>query len=244
MLEKLKLEVYKANLLLPEYGLVIFTWGNVSAVSREHGRIVIKPSGVAYEDLTPENMAVTDLSGRKTEKEGYDPSSDTLTHAVLYERFPEIGAVVHTHSPWATSWAQAGRDIPCYGTTHADYIFGEIPCVRGLTGEEIEGEYEKNTGLAIAEEIEKRGKDPFMTPVVLCRGHGVFAWGRDAEEAVHNAAAAEEIAKMAARTEQISPFAEPVPETLKNRHYFRKHGADAYYGQKRSVSEETGSEGS
>ena len=233
MMEQLKQEDSEPNLLLPEYGLVIFTWGNVSAVSREQRRIVIKPSGVEYKELTPEKMAVTDLEGRKT-GDGYEPSSDTLTHAVLYERFPEIGAVVHTHSPWATSWAQAGRDIPCYGTTHADYIFGEIPCVRGLTGEEIEGEYERNTGLVIAEELEKRGRDPLSVPVVLCRSHGVFAWGRDAVEAVHNAAAAEEIAKLAAQTEQISPFAEPAPETLVNRHYFRKHGKDAYYGQARS----------
>lgn len=230
MLEQLKREVYEANMLLPEYGLVTFTWGNVSGISREQGRIVIKPSGVEYKSLSPENMAVTDLDGRKTGSV-WEPSSDTPTHAALYERFPEIGGIVHTHSPWATSWAQAGRDIPCYGTTHADYIFGEIPCVRGLTREEIEGEYEKNTGLVIAEELERRGLDPLSVTVVLCRNHGVFAWGRDAMEAVHNAAVAEEIAKMAARTEQISPFAETAPEALVNRHYFRKHGDGAYYGQ-------------
>ena len=175
MLEQLKREVYEANMLLPEYGLVTFTWGNVSGISREQGRIVIKPSGVEYESLSPENMAVTDLDGRKMGSV-WEPSSDTPTHAVLYERFLEIGGIVHTHSPWATSWAQAGRDIPCYGTTHADYIFGEIPCVRGLTREEIEGEYEKNTGLVIAEELERRGLDPLSVPVVLCRNHGVFAW--------------------------------------------------------------------
>ena len=230
MLEELKRRVYEANMQLPKHGLVTFTWGNVSEIDRETGYFAIKPSGVEYEDLTPEKMAVTDLEGRKTER-GYEPSSDTLTHAVLYEHFPEIGAVVHTHSPWATSWAQAGRDIPCYGTTHADYILGEIPCVRGLTREEAEGEYERNTGFVIAEELERRRLDPLRVPVVLCRNHGVFAWGRDAMEAVHNAAAAEEIAKMAARTEQISPFAEPAPEALVNRHYFRKHGEGAYYGQ-------------
>ena len=204
MLEQLKKEVYEANLLLPKYDLVTFTWGNVSGIDREKGLFVIKPSGVEYDKLTPEDMVVMDLEGNKVEGR-YNPSSDTPTHVVLYNRFPQIGGVVHTHSSWATSWAQAGRDIPCYGTTHADYIYGEIPCVRNLTREEIEEAYERNTGVLIADEFEARGKDPAAVPAVLCKNHGVFTWGKDAHEAVHNAVVAEEVAKMAARCEMLNP---------------------------------------
>ena len=230
MLEQLKKEVYEANLLLPKYDLVTFTWGNVSGIDREKGLFVIKPSGVEYDKLTPEDMVVMDLEGNKVEGR-YNPSSDTPTHVVLYNRFPQIGGVVHTHSSWATSWAQAGRDIPCYGTTHADYIYGEIPCVRNLTREEIEEAYERNTGVLIADEFEARGKDPAAVPAVLCKNHGVFTWGKDAHEAVHNAVVAEEVAKMAARCEMLNPQVEPAPQGLQDKHYYRKHGANAYYGQ-------------
>ena len=231
MLEELKKEVYEANLLLPKYGLVTFTWGNVSGMDREKGLFVIKPSGVEYDKLTPQDMVVMDLEGNQVEGK-LRPSSDTPTHVVLYRRFPEVCGIVHTHSAWATSWAQAGRDIPCYGTTHADYFYGEIPCVRGLTKEEIEGEYEKNTGIVIADEFAARKKDPQVTPATLVRNHGVFAWGRDAKEAVHNAVVVEEVAKMAARTERLNADVTPAPQELQDKHYFRKHGAGAYYGQK------------
>ena len=230
MLEQLKKEVYEANMLLPKYNLVTFTWGNVSGIDRESGLFVIKPSGVEYDLLKPEDMVVMDLQGNKVEGK-YKPSSYTPTHLVLYNRFKDIGGVVHTHSPWATSWAQAGRDIPCYGTTHADYIYGEIPCVRNLTKEEIEEAYEKNTGVLIADEFEARKKDPIAVPAVLCKNHGVFTWGKDAHEAVHNAVVAEEVAKMAARCEMINPNVTPAPQELQDKHYYRKHGANAYYGQ-------------
>ena len=230
MLEQLKKEVYEANMLLPKYNLVTFTWGNVSGIDRESGLFVIKPSGVEYDLLKPEDMVVMDLQGNKVEGK-YKPSSDTPTHLVLYNRFKDIGGVVHTHSPWATSWAQAGRDIPCYGTTHADYIYGEIPCVRNLTKEEIEEAYEKNTGVLIADEFEARKKDPIAVPAVLCKNHGVFTWGKDAHEAVHNAVVAEEVAKMAASCEMINPNVTPAPQELQDKHYYRKHGANAYYGQ-------------
>lgn len=231
MLEELKKEVYEANLLLPKYGLVTFTWGNVSGMDREKGLFVIKPSGVEYDKLTPQDMVVMDLEGNQVEGK-LRPSSDTPTHVILYRRFPEVCGIVHTHSAWATSWAQAGRDIPCYGTTHADYFYGEIPCVRGLTKEEIEGEYEKNTGIVIADEFVARKKDPQATPATLVRNHGVFAWGRDAKEAVHNAVVVEEVAKMATRTERLNADVTPAPQELQDKHYFRKHGAGAYYGQK------------
>lgn len=231
MLEELKKEVYEANLLLPKYGLVTFTWGNVSGMDREKGLFVIKPSGVEYDKLTPQDMVVMDLEGNQVEGE-LRPSSDTPTHVILYRRFPEVCGIVHTHSAWATSWAQAGRDIPCYGTTHADYFYGEIPCVRGLTKEEIEGEYEKNTGIVIADEFAVRKKDPQATPATLVRNHGVFAWGRDAKEAVRSAVVVEEVAKMAARTERLNADVTPAPQELQDKHYFRKHGAGAYYGQK------------
>ena len=231
MLEQLKQEVYEANMQLPKYGLVTFTWGNVSGIDRESGLFVIKPSGVEYDKLTPDDMVVVDLDGNKVEGK-YNPSSDTPTHVVLYNRFPKIGGVVHTHSSWATSWAQAGRGIPCYGTTHADYVYGEIPCVRCLTKQEIEEAYEKNTGVLIADEFEKRKKDYIAVPVVLCKNHGVFAWGKDAGEAVHNAVVAEEVAKMAARCELHNPDVNPIPRELQDKHYYRKHGENAYYGQK------------
>ncbi|MGF6990092.1 L-ribulose-5-phosphate 4-epimerase [Lachnospiraceae bacterium PM6-15] len=231
MLEQLKQEVYEANMLLPKYGLVTFTWGNVSAIDQEKGLFVIKPSGVEYDKLKPEDMVVCDLEGNKVEG-AYNPSSDTATHAVLYREFANIGGIVHTHSAWATSWAQAGRDIPCYGTTHADYIYGAVPCVRNLTAEEIEAGYEENTGVLIVEEFKKRDIDPIATPAVLCKNHGPFTWGKDAADAVHNAVVLDEVAKMAARCEMINPENTPAPQVLQDKHYFRKHGANAYYGQK------------
>ncbi|MFR7423848.1 MAG: L-ribulose-5-phosphate 4-epimerase [Clostridium sp.] len=232
MLEQLKQEVYEANMLLPKYHLVTFTWGNVSGIDREKGLFVIKPSGVDYDKLTPDSMVVVNLEGEVVEGD-YRPSSDTPTHVVLYNRFQEIGGVVHTHSPWATSWAQAGRGIPCYGTTHADYLYGQVPCVRTLTKEEIETAYEKNTGVLIADEFERLAVDYIATPAVLCKNHGPFTWGKDAKEAVHNAVVLEEVAKMAARCEQIDPKVNPAPQELQDKHYYRKHGKNAYYGQSR-----------
>lgn len=230
MLEELKKKVYEANMQLPKHGLVTFTWGNVSEIDRESGLFVIKPSGVPYETMTPDDMVVMNLDGERVEGR-YNPSSDTPTHAELYRAFPEIGGVVHTHSSWATSWAQAGRSIPCYGTTHADYIYGEVPCLRVLTKEEIDEAYEKNTGLLIVSEFKKRGLDASAVPAVLCKNHGPFAWGKDADEAVHNAVVLEEVAKMAARAEMINPQVKPAPQELQDKHYYRKHGAGAYYGQ-------------
>lgn len=230
MLEELKQKVYEANMDLPKYGLVTFTWGNVSAIDRESGLFVIKPSGVEYDKLTPEDMVVMDLEGNKVEGR-YNPSSDTATHLELYKAFPEIGGVVHTHSSYATSWAQAGRSIPCYGTTHADYIYGEVPCVRCLTKEEIEAGYEANTGRLIVEEFIRRCKEPMAVPAVLCKNHGPFTWGKDAKDAVHNAVVLEEVAKMAYRAEVINPRVDPAPQELQDKHYYRKHGANAYYGQ-------------
>lgn len=230
MLEQLKQEVYEANMLLPKYHLVTFTWGNVSGIDREKGLFVIKPSGVDYDKLTPDSMVVVNLEGEVVEGD-YRSSSDTPTHVVLYNRFQEIGGVVHTHSPWATSWAQAGRGIPCYGTTHADYLYGQVPCVRTLTKEEIETAYEKNTGVLIADEFERLAVDYLATPAVLCKNHGPFTWGKDAKEAVHNAVVLEEVAKMAARCEQIDPKVNPAPQELQDKHYYRKHGKNAYYGQ-------------
>ena len=232
MLEQLKQEVYEANMLLPKYHLVTFTWGNVSGIDREKGLFVIKPSGVDYDKLTPDSMVVVNLEGEVVEGD-YRPSSDTPTHVVLYNRFQEIGGVVHTHSPWATSWAQAGRGIPCYGTTHSDYLYGQVPCVRTLTKEEIETAYEKNTGVLIADEFERLAVDYIATPAVLCKNHGPFTWGKDAKEAVHNAVVLEEVAKMAARCEQIDPKVNPAPQELQDKHYYRKHGKNAYYGQSR-----------
>ena len=230
MLEELKKQVYKANMELPRYGLVTFTWGNASGIDRESGLFVIKPSGVEYEKLRAEDMVVVDLKGVKVEG-NYNPSSDTATHAALYSRFPGIGGIVHTHSSYATSWAQAGRGIPCYGTTHADYIYGEVPCLRCLTKEEIGEAYEENTGDLIVNEFLRMERDPMAVPAVLCKNHGPFAWGKDAMDAVHNAVVLEEVAKMAYRTETINPKVLPAPRELQDKHYFRKHGANAYYGQ-------------
>lgn len=230
MLEELKKEVYEANILLPKYGLVTFTWGNVSAIDRKSGYFIIKPSGVSYDGMTKEDMVVMDLEGNKIEGK-WNPSSDTKTHIEIYKKFKDVGGIVHTHSPYATSWAQAGRSIPCYGTTHADYFYGEIPCLRCLTEEEIEEAYETNTGRLIVSEFERMQKDPLAVPSALCQYHGVFSWGKDAEEAVHNAVVTEEVAKMAYRTEAINPHVEAAPKALQDKHYFRKHGANAYYGQ-------------
>ena len=230
MLEELKKKVYEANMELPRYGLVTFTWGNVSGIDREKGLFVIKPSGVDYDKMTWEDMVVMDLEGNKVEGK-FKPSSDTPTHLELYKAFPEIGGIVHTHSSYATIWAQAGRSIPCYGTTHADYIYGEVPCVRCLTKEEIEEAYETNTGHLIVNEFKRMNKDPMAVPAVLCKNHGPFAWGKDPMDAVHNAVVLEEVAKMAYRTEIINPQVQPAPNELQDKHYYRKHGANAYYGQ-------------
>lgn len=215
---------------LPARKLVTFTWGNVSGIDREKGLVVIKPSGVDYEVMKPEDMVVLDLDGNIVEG-SMKPSSDTPTHIELYKAFPNIGGVVHTHSPEATSWAQAGRDIPLYGTTHADYFYGAIPCARSLTKEEIDEAYEKNTGLVIIETFKTRNIDPDYTPGVLCTNHGVFSWGTDPDNAVHNSVVMEEVAKMALRTELLRPGIQPAPDYLKDKHFFRKHGANAYYGQ-------------
>ena len=215
---------------LPKRGLVTYTWGNVSEIDRETGYFVIKPSGVDYETMSPDDMVVMDLEGNRIEGR-YKPSSDTPTHIELYKRYAEIGGVVHTHSPEATSWAQAGRSIPLYGTTHADYFYGEIPCARGLTQEEIDEAYEKNTGLVIIETFDSRGLNPVYTPAVLCVNHGPFTWGKDAAEAVHNAVVLEEVAKMALKTELINPKVQVAPDRIRDKHFFRKHGENAYYGQ-------------
>lgn len=230
MLEELKRSVLEANILLPKYGLVTFTWGNVSGIYREKGLVVIKPSGVSYEGMTAKDMVVVDLNGEVVEGK-WKPSSDTATHVELYKAFPNIGGIVHTHSGYATSWAQAGRDIPCYGTTHADYFFGDIPCLRSLTKEEIEEAYERNTGRLIVSEFVRLGKDPAAVPGCLCKNHGPFAWGKDPHEAVHNAVVLEEVAKMAYRCELINPQVQPAPQELQDKHYLRKHGKKAYYGQ-------------
>lgn len=230
MLEDVKKRVYEANMELPKRKLITYTWGNVSEIDRETGYFVIKPSGVDYEELTPDDMVVLDLDCNVIEGK-YRPSTDTATHAEMYKKYPEIGGVVHTHSPEATAWAQAGRDIPMYGTTHADYFLGDIPCARCLTDEEIEGEYEKNTGLVIIETFEERELNPMYTPAVLCQNHGVFTWGKNASEAVHNAVVLEEVAKMATKTEVINPKVKHAPDNIKKKHFYRKHGANAYYGQ-------------
>lgn len=229
MLEELKKQVCEANLELPKYGLVTFTWGNVSGVDREKGLMVIKPSGVEYDNMTPEDMVVVSLAtGEKVEGK-WKPSSDTPTHVALYHAFPSIGGVVHTHSRWATSWAQAGRGIPAYGTTHGDYFYGEIPCTRKMTTAEIEGEYELETGNVIIETFE--GKSAGDIPAVLVHSHGPFTWGADPHNAVHNAVVLEELAFMAYHTEAIAPGKETMQSKLLDKHYLRKHGKNAYYGQ-------------
>ena len=228
MLESLKQKVYEANMELPKRGLITYTWGNVSGIDRETGYFVIKPSGVDYDLLKPEDMVVMDLEVNKIEGH-LNPSSDTPTHIELYKAYPEIGGVVHTHSPWATSWAQAGRYIPCYGTTHADYFYGDIPCARLLTENEIEENYEKNTGLVIVETI--GDENPLFVPGILCSNHGPFTWGKDAHDAVHNAVVLEEVAKMASCTESINKSSSKAPQSMQDKHFMRKHGPNAYYGQ-------------
>ena len=231
MLEELKERVLRANLELVKNGLVLFTWGNVSGIDREKGLVVIKPSGVSYEGMKAEDMVIVDLDGNIAEG-NLRPPSDTPTHLELYRKYPKIGGVTHTHSTFATAWAQAGRDIPFYGTTHADYFHSDIPCARSLTREEIEGEYEKNTGKVIIERFTESGLDPVETPGVLVRSHGVFAFGKDAAQSVYHATVIEEVAKMAYLTEQISPDVSRADGFMMEKHYLRKHGKNAYYGQK------------
>ena len=228
MLEQLKEQVFQANLDLVKHGLVIFTWGNVSGIDRETGHVVIKPSGVSYNNMKPKDMVVLNLYGQVVEG-NLKPSSDAPTHLVLYRQFANIGGIVHTHSEWATSWAQAGRSIPALGTTHADYFHGEIPCTRSMIRNEIEGEYEKETGKVIVERF--KNLNPDYVPGVLVNNHGPFSWGTDARNAVHNAVVMEEVAKMAFRTLIINPDA-MMSQTLLDKHFLRKHGKDAYYGQK------------
>lgn len=228
MLEELKQKVLRANLDLVKHGLVIFTWGNVSGIDRKKGLIVIKPSGVKYDDMTREDMVVLDMEGNIVEG-SLKPSSDTPTHLLLYKHFESVGGIVHTHSEWATSWAQAGKPIPPYGTTHADYFYGEIPCTRKLTKEEVQQDYEKNTGLVIVETF--KNLDYEAIPGVLVNGHAPFTWGKDPDEAVHNAVVTDEVAKMAFRNEIIGNRT-PIDQYLLDKHYKRKHGKDAYYGQK------------
>jgi L-ribulose-5-phosphate 4-epimerase len=228
MLEELKEKVFRANLDLVKHDLVIFTWGNVSGIDREKQLMVIKPSGVSYDTMKAGDMVVVDMEGNVVEG-SLRPSSDTPTHLVLYQNFRTIGGIVHTHSEWATSWAQAGRSIPAYGTTHADYFYGEIPCTRKLKSEEIQSDYEKNTGLVIIEKF--RDMDPESMPAVLIEGHAPFSWGKDPSEAVHNAVVLEEVAKMAFRNEVLGNT-QPIDQYLLDKHYNRKHGKDAYYGQK------------
>ena len=232
MLEALKQAVYEANMALPRHGLVTFTWGNVSGIDRESGIMVIKPSGVDYESLTAEMMVAMDLNGKRVEGD-LNPSSDTDTHIELYCAYPSIGGIVHTHSAHAVAWAQAGRDIPCYGTTHADYFYDSVPCTRSLTPEEVEESYERNTGRVICETFDSRGLNPKHVPGVICRNHGPFTWGKNAAEAVYHAVVLEEVAKMALYTLQITPNVEPAPQYVQDKHFMRKHGPNAYYGQKK-----------
>ena len=228
MLSELKEQVWQANLLLPKYNLVTFTWGNVSGIDREKGLVVIKPSGVEYAGMTAEDMVVVDLDGRRVEGK-WKPSSDTPTHVELYKAFPECGGIVHTHSRWATTFAQAGMDIPAMGTTQGDYFYGAIPCTRPMTETEIGGEYEKETGKVIVETFAQR--DPAAVPGVLVFSHGPFAWGRDAMEAVHNAVVMEEVAFMDWHAMMLNPARGPMQQALLDKHYLRKHGKNAYYGQ-------------
>ena len=230
MLEKLKQEVLEANLLLPKHGLVTFTWGNVSGIDREAGLVVIKPSGVDYDGMSADDMVVVDLDGNRVEGK-WKPSSDTATHLALYKAFPALGGIVHTHSRWATSFAQAGRGIPAFGTTQGDYFYGEIPCTRKMTPQEIAGEYELETGNVIIETFKSREIDPAQVPAVLVHSHGPFTWGTDAMNAVHNAVVLEEVAFMAFHAMALTPGLPPMQQELLDKHYLRKHGANAYYGQ-------------
>ncbi len=232
MLEALKEKVLKANLDLVKHHLVLFTWGNVSEIDRATNLVVIKPSGVSYDEMKASDMVVVDLEGRVVEGD-LRPSSDTPTHIEFYKAFPNVGGVTHTHSTFATAWAQAGRDIPFYGTTHADYFYGDIPCARSLTQAEIEGEYEKNTGLVIIERFKKDNIDPLAVPGVLIKSHGVFAFGKDGDGSVYNATVIEEVAKMAYLTEGIDPNVQRADRFMMEKHYMRKHGKNAYYGQKK-----------
>ena len=233
MLSELKEIVWKANMELPKRGLVTYTWGNVSGIDRKKGLIVIKPSGVDYDNLTENNMVVVDLEGNQMEGR-LNPSSDTPTHLALYQAFPDIGGIVHTHSTWATMWAQAGKAIPCFGTTHADYFYGEIPCTRKMSPEEIQGAYEAETGAVIIETFQT--KHTLFVPGVLVQHHGPFAWGKNPEEAVHNAVVMEEIAKMALGTVMLSPGRSMIDQVLLDKHFLRKHGTKAYYGQNNIVT--------
>lgn len=234
MLEVLREAVCRANRELPERGLVLYTWGNVSGIDRSQGLVVIKPSGVRYDALAPEDMVVVDLDGHVVEGR-LNPSSDTRTHLELYRAFPQIGGIVHTHSTYAAAWAQAGQDIPCYGTTHADYFYGPVPCTRSLTAEEVAGDYEAETGKVIVGTFRDRGLDPMAVPGVLCRNHGPFTWGTDPAQAVYHAAVLEELARMALLTRQIDPAAAPAPAYVQDKHYQRKHGPHAYYGQGQEI---------
>jgi L-ribulose-5-phosphate 4-epimerase len=231
LLEQLKQEVLEANLDLPKYRMVTFTWGNVSGIDRNQGLVVIKPSGVPYEELQRDDMVVVDMEGNVVEGK-LKPSSDTPTHLVLYKALTKVGGIVHTHSPWATSWAQAGRGIPAMGTTHADYFYGEIPCTRKMTEQEINGAYELETGNVIVETFKEL--DPTQIPGVLVNCHAPFSWGKDAHTALHNAVVLEEVAKIASRTYILNPEVQPMDQTLLDRHFLRKHGANAYYGQEKS----------
>jgi len=231
MLERLREQVFQANLLLPKHGLITFTWGNVSGIDREQGLMVIKPSGVSYEDMKADDMVVVEVESGKVVDGSLKPSSDTPTHLELYKAFPNIGGIVHTHSRWATIFAQAGRSILALGTTHGDYFFGEIPCTRKMTKDEIQGEYEKETGLVIKETLE--GKDPDAIPAVLVHSHGPFVWGADPAEAVHHAVVLEEVAFMNFYALMLEPGIPPMQQELLDKHYLRKHGANAYYGQEK-----------
>ena len=231
MLESLKELVCKANLLLPKHGLVTFTWGNVSGIDREKGLMVIKPSGVEYDEMGPDDMVVVDLNTGERVEGRYKPSSDTPTHLALYRAFPGLGGVVHTHSRWATSFAQAGRGIPAFGTTQGDYFYGEIPCTRKMTPAEIGGEYELETGNVIIETFQSRGTAPEQVPAVLVHSHGPFTWGTDPFNAVHNAVVLEEVAFMAFHAMALTPGLPPMQQELLDKHYLRKHGPGAYYGQ-------------
>ena len=230
MLEYLRQQVYEANMELPRHGLVTYTWGNVSAIDHEKGLIVIKPSGVDYNELAPDNLVIVDMDGNVVEG-SLKPSSDTKTHLELYNAFPALGGIVHTHSTYAVAWAQACKDIPAFGTTHADYFYGAVPCTRKLTQEEVDSDYERNTGKVIVETFCDHNIDPMHVPGVLCANHGPFTWGKDAAQAVYHAVVLEEVATMALLTNQINPNTAPAPQYVLDKHYHRKHGSTAYYGQ-------------
>ncbi len=231
MVESLKKEVFEANLALVKNNLVVLTWGNVSGIDREKGLVVIKPSGVSYENMKEEDMVVVDLEGNIVEG-SLRPSSDTITHIELYKKYPNLGGIVHTHSTFATSWAQAKRDIPSYGTTHADTFYGSVPCTRKLTNEEIRTEYERNTGFVIIETLESKNIEVLSVPGIIVGSHGPFSWGETPSKAVSNAVVLEEVAKMALITENLNNSITPIDKELQDKHYFRKHGKNAYYGQK------------